>query len=225
MPIIADSIVSDAARQLQDDTNIAWSKPELLKWLNMGRRLIVSIKPDAYVVNRTIKLEPGTLQTIPDDANVFMRLVRNRSALTNGTPGRAILPTPIQVLDEQNPNWHMDAPTATVQHFAFDERDNKHYYVYPPSNGGYADGIFGATPPDVGLNDPIGISDLFEGALYNFVMSMAYQKDSDYTRNDGKAEYYRKNAADLIAGMSTAESRNDAGNNAIGNQRAATKRA
>lgn len=226
MPIIAETIVNKAARQLQDDTNIAWSKPELLDWLNMGRRLIVSIKPDAYVLNKAVKLQPGTLQKIPDDGNVFMRLVRNMG-LNGTTPGRAILPAPIQVLDEQNPNWHNDTPNAEVKHASFDERDNKHFYVWPPqpSTPGYADMMYGATPPDVALNEPIGISDLFEGPLYNFVMSMAYGKDSDYTRNDAKAADYNKKAADLIAGLSVGESKNDAGNNAIGNQRAKTPKA
>lgn len=222
MPIIARSIVTDAAKQLQDDTNVTWPLPELLKWLNMGRRQICVAKPDSFVINKSVQLAPGTKQSLPADGNVFMRLTRNMG--TNGsTPGRAITPMPIQVLDEQNPNWHFEGASATALHFAFDPRDQKTYYVYPaqPATGnGQAEIIYGATPPDVTLDQPIGISDLFEGALLNFVLSMAYGKDSQYTRNDEKSAAYLKRAGDLLAGMTISEKANDASTNAIGNQRA-----
>lgn len=223
MAILASKIISDVAKQLQDDTNVAWPRAELFGWLNMGRRQVCIAKPDAFVKNESRQLAAGTKQTIPAEANILIKVTRNMGA--NGTtPGRAILPVPLNVLDEQNPNWHAAPASATALHAGFDERDPKHFYVFPPqpaTGQGYAEIIYSATPPDIASeNDEIGLSDLFEGALFNFVMAMAYGKDSEYTRNDAKAADYLKRAGDLLAGMGIGEAGKDARNAKIGNQRA-----
>lgn len=228
MAILASKIISDCAKQLQDDTNITWPRAELFGWLNMGRRQVCIAKPDAFVKNESRQLAPGTKQTIPAEANIFMKATRNMGS--NGTtPGRAILPIPLNVLDEQNPNWHTATPSATVLHVGFDERDPKHYYVYPPqpaTNPGYAEIIYSATPADIADESAdIGMSDLFEGALFNFIMAMAYGKDSEYTRNDQKSADYLKRAGDLLAGMGVGEAGRDARNAKIGNQRAGAAKA
>lgn len=226
MAILASKIINDAAKQLQDDTNVAWPRVELLGWLNMGRRQICVAKPDAFVKNEKRLLVPGTKQSIPADGNVFVKLTRNLGVDGN-TPGRAILPIPMNVLDEQNPNWHAAPASPTVLHVAFDERDPRSFYVFPPqpaTGPGYAEHVYSATPPDIAEADNIGLSDLFEGALFNFVMAMAYGKDSEYTRNDQKSADYLKRAGDLLAGMGVSAAANDARNGKIGNQRAgATK--
>jgi hypothetical protein len=227
MTILASSILANAAKQLQDDTNIAWPLAELLEWLNMGRRQIAIAKPDVFVRNESIQFVAGTKQTIPAAGNIFVKLPRNMGA--NGTtPGPAIRPIPLNVLDEQMPNWHGATPSTTAQHYGYDERDPRHFYIYPPQPAtgmGYAEIVYSATPDPIGQNDPIGLPDLYDGALFNFVLAMAYAKDSEYTRNDAKSDAYMKMAGSLVAGMSIAEAKNDAGNSTIGNQRANKKAA
>ena len=227
MAILASSILDNAAKQLQDDTKVTWPAAELLEWLNMGRRQIAIAKPDVFVNNESVQLVAGTKQTIPAAANIFVKLPRNMG--TNGTtPGRAILPIPLNVLDEQSPNWHSAPASATALHYGFDERDPRHFYIYPPQPAtaqGYAEIVYSVTPAPIGLNDPIGLPDLYDGALFNFVMAMAYAKDSEYTRNDAKSDSYMKMAGGLVAGMSIGEAKNDAGNSTIGNQRANKKAA
>ena len=130
-------------------------------------------------------------------------------------------------MNEQNPNWHA-APTATAPiHYAFDERDQKRYYVFPPQPAapGQVEIVYSATPPDATLTGPIAVSDLFQSALLDYILYRAYSKDSEYTRNDGKAENYYKSFVGLLVGKSNGESKNDAANNAIGNQRAGKKMA
>ena len=226
MAIVANTIISDAAKLLQDDTNVAWPADELLRWLNAGQREIVLGKPDAYVQNKSVALVAGTKQEIPADGNVFMKITRSMGA-DGLTPGRVPLPIPVQVLNEQNPNWHA-APTATAPiHYAFDERDQKRYYVFPPQPAapGQVEIVYSATPPDATLTGPIAVSDLFQSALLDYILYRAYSKDSEYTRNDGKAENYYKSFVGLLVGKSNGESKNDAANNAIGNQRAGKKMA
>lgn len=226
MAVIARAICTDAAKLLQDDTNVAWPLDELLHWLNAGQKELVLGKPDAYVKNQSVQLVAGTRQSIPADGNVYMRLTRNMGA-AGTTPGRVILPIPMQVLDEQNPDWHTAAASATAVHAAYDERDKKHYYVYPPqpATPGYAEIIYSATPPDVALDDPIAVSDLYQSALMDYVLYRAYSKDSEYTRNDAKATAYYQTFGALLSVKTNGEAKNDASNNAIGNQRAGRKAA
>ena len=80
MAIVANTIISDAAKLLQDDTNVAWPADELLRWLNAGQREIVLGKPDAYVQNKSVALVAGTKQEIPADGNVFMKITRSMGA-------------------------------------------------------------------------------------------------------------------------------------------------
>ena len=227
MAILASTILQNAAKQLQDDTNVAWSLDELLAWLNMGRRQIAIAKPDVFVKNESIQLVAGTKQAIPTAGNIFVKLPRNMG--TNGTtPGRAVLPIPLNVLDEQNPNWHTAPASATALHYGYDERDPRHFYIYPPQPAtgmGYAEIVYSVTPDPIGQNDPIGLPDLYDGALFNFVLAMAYGKDAEYTRNDAKSAEYMKMAGALVGGMSIAEAKIDAGNSTIGNQRANKKAA
>lgn len=224
MAILASTILADAAKLLQDDTNVAWPLAELLTYLNAGRREVVLGKPEAFVKNVNHQLLPGTKQEIPADGNVFIRLTRNMG-LAGTAPGRAILPIPIQVLDEQNPNWHGATANAVALHVAFDERDNKRFYVYPPqpTPAAFAEIVYSATPPDITSTQDIGISDLFQSALLDYVLYRAYSKDSEYTRNDAKAASYYQQFVSLLIGKTAGENKNDASNSAIGNQRAGKK--
>ncbi len=222
----AQSIIDRAAKLLQDDTNIAWPTLELLEWLNDGQRELVLGKPDAYVINRSLRLMAGTKQVLPSDGNVFMRLTRNMGADGN-TPGRAILPIPMQVFDEQNPNWHRSPAAPEAQNYVYDDRDKKTFYVYPPqpSVAGYAEVVYSATPPECAAADSLAVGDLFISAILDYVLYRAYSKDAEYTRNDAKATGYYQSFISLIAGKTNGEMKNDASNSPIGNQRAGKKAA
>ncbi len=226
MATLASTIISDAARILQDDTNVTWPQAELLSWLNAGQREIVLGKPDAYVKNESVQLVTGTKQTIPAAGNIFMKLTRNMGA-DGTTPGRVILPIPLQVLDEQNPDWHKATPAVVAQHSGYDERDKKHFYVFPPqpTTPGYVEIIYSVTPPDATLNGEIALSDLYQSALLDYVLYRAYSKDAEYARNDAKAQSYYQAFIGHIIGKSNGETKNEASNSLIGNQRAGKKAA
>lgn len=224
MAVIARSICVTAAKVLQDDTNIAYPLDELLAYLNMGQRELVLGKPDAYVKNESIPLVAGTRQSIPADGNVFMRITRMMGA--NGTtPGIVPRPIPMNVLDEQKPSWHTDPANASAQHFAYDDRDKRHFYVYPPqpATPSQAEIIYSATPPEVTIDQPLAVSDLYQSALLDYVLYRAYSKDAEYTRNDAKATAYYQTFGALLSVKTNGEAKNDASNNAIGNQRAGKK--
>lgn len=102
------------------------------------------------------------------------------------TPGAAIRVVSREILDAQHPEWHYEANAGgTVQHFMFDVRDPKHYYIYPkaPATALYVEIIYSATPTDCSAGGVIQIDDVYANALLDYVLYRAYSKDAEYAQN------------------------------------------
>jgi len=179
--ITAQAIIDKAEIILQDTTNVRWPAEELLSWLNDGQREIVLRKPDSYVENENQICVSGTKQSIPSDAIMLIDVVRNMG--TDGaTPGRAVTPIDRKILDDQRPNWHTETGVAEVKHYSFDDRDPKHFYVYPPqpsSAFGYLELICSTSPPDVAaIADIMTLDDVYSNPLLDYILYRAYSKDA-----------------------------------------------
>ena len=154
--ISAISIIDRSETTLQDTTNTRWPFQELLNYLNDGQREIVLQKPEAYVKNELALLTPGAAkQSIPTSGIVLLDVTRNMGTASNeSTPGRAIRIASKEILDAQIPDWsYATNSLGYIQHYMFDPRDPKHYYVYPkaPGSAHYVEMIFSAAPTDVQL--------------------------------------------------------------------------
>lgn len=199
--ITAKTLIDSVSVTLQDETNIRWKRPELLEYLNDGQREIVLAKPDSYVKNVALPLVAGAKQAIPADGIVFMRV--NCNLGTAGTvPGRAPRYIPIRILDEQVPNWRGATAAGEAQHYTFDEKDLKRFYVYPPQpavNPHQMEVVYSANPTDVVSEAaPITLDDVWKTALVKYMEYRAYSKDADYAREDGAADRSYKVFAMLI---------------------------
>lgn len=186
--ITAAKIIDAAAHTLQDTTNTTWTRAELLGYVNDAQRDACVIKPDAYVLTSVITLMPGTRQTLPANGTAFIRLARNMG--TDGiTPGRVPRPFSIPAMDMQHPNWHFDAPSATVMEVGFDEREPKTFYVSPPQPTlarGQVDAVFSAVPPDMATEAAtIALDDIYSTALQHYVCYRAYLKEGELSDNAG----------------------------------------
>lgn len=192
--ITAKEIIDAAVVTLQDDTNVKWTRPELLGYLNDGQREIVLAKPDSYAKNQSLQLVAGTKQTIPPDGIMFMRIMRNMGV--NGTtPGRVVRELDIRILDEQSPDWHTAAAVAQSQHYCRSPQDPKHFYVYPPQPAvapGQVEIVYSATPSSVAVETGlITLDDIYKTPLIHYILYRAYTKDAEYAREDaaGAAAY------------------------------------
>lgn len=183
--ITAQSIVDKAGVVLQDTTNTRWPESELLGWLNDGQREVVLMKPDAYPQTEDVTLVEGTKQSIPAAGLQLIDVVRN-----NGTSKRAVRYIDRSILDEQLPSWHSSTADAEVQHFTFDERNPKQFYVYPPqpsSGFGTLEIVYSKAPTNILITDTITIDDVYANALLDYILYRAYSKDADYTANAQRA--------------------------------------
>lgn len=185
--ILASAIITKASTVLQDTSNVRWPTSELLGWLNDGQREVVLIKPSANVTNSSVQLTAGaTKQTIPTAGIMFLDVTRNMGA--DGTSaGNAVRVVSREVLDAQLPTWHSAANTlGYIQHYTFDPRDPKTFYVYPkaPATAWYVDLIYSSPPTDCAtLSSAISVDDIYSNALLSYVLYRAYSKDSEYAQN------------------------------------------
>lgn len=183
--ILASKIVDDAEDALNDSSNATWAASRLLKWLNLGKREAAILKPDIKVSNAVTSsaLAEGTKQDISSDGIQFIKLTRNYG--TDGlTIGVAITYEDMKDMDSINPDWHTDTASATVQHYLFDPKDPKHYYVYPPqpsSDRGYVELVESAIPTDVAIDEAIDVDDIYESVLLDYILFRAYAEDSAHS--------------------------------------------
>ncbi len=154
--ITASSIIGRSEVTLQDTTNTRWPFQELLDYLNDGQREVVLQKPEANIVNASQQLTINSAkQTIPSGGIVLIDITRNMGVDgTEPNAGRAIRITSKEILDAQQPGWsYATNSLGYIQHYVFDPRDPKTYYVYPkaPSSAHFVEMIYSAAPTDVQL--------------------------------------------------------------------------
>lgn len=181
-----NALVARASTLIQDATNVRWPIPELVGWLNDGQREVALNKPEASVKNVSVALIAGsTKQTLPADAVLLIDVVRNTGS-GGSSPGTAVRLTDREVLDAQRPTWHSDANTVGyIQHYTYDTRDPKNFYVYPkaPGGGWQIEVVYSSSPQDAVTGGVISIDDTYANALLDYILYRAYSKDAEYAGN------------------------------------------
>lgn len=223
MAVTVKSLLTRAGVILHDTTQVRWQDTELLGWLNDSQRELVLIRPDASIKNEDHNLSEGTKQTLPAGGIRLIDVIRNNTTSTKN----AVRVIDRNVLDAQQPAWHTSGANATVEHYMFDLRDPKHFYVYPaqPAEVGTVELVYSSTPvdavlsadavPAVGSGDgtpgndaaipaipegqtEITLDDIYANAMLDYILYRAYSKDADFAGNAQRAlKHYEAFAASL----------------------------
>lgn len=151
----------------------------------------------------SMALTAGTRQTIPSDGIAFVKMTRNMGA-GGSTPGTVVRKTQMDLLDALVPDWHSMTGTATVKHYSSDSRSPKTFFVYPPSLGTtQVEVMYTTSPTDVAAtSNVLGIDDIFEPALVDYLCYRAFMKDDDLLGAKDRAAYHRS-AYDAFLGVKT----------------------
>jgi hypothetical protein len=199
MSTTVDSIITRAGIILHDTTKVRWQAGELLKWVNDAQNEIVLFRPDASVKSKTITLAAGTKQVLPLGAEAGypegIRLIDVIRNMTGNTAGSAITVVDRDVLDAQLPSWQSNITSDTVQHYMFDLRNPKTFYVYPGvAAGTQIEIVYSSVPSDaveqVAGDDSTGILNIpgvYRNAVLDYVLYRAYSKDADFAGNAQRA--------------------------------------
>lgn len=170
------------AQEATGSSATRWTPAEALWWINDGQREVVNQLPRANAARAVPALVAGTRQTLValglTTGIEVLDVVRNFAA-DGTTVGKAITRRERDYLDEMLPDWHSATGTA-VEHWFFDERDPKAFYVYPAVTGSRcAEVIYSALPTDLGsLASTITLDDTYANALQFFVLFSFFSKDA-----------------------------------------------
>lgn len=173
MAIAASVILNSVATTLLDEDGIAYPASDLLGYLNEALRTTAFVKPDMYVLQTSVSLVAGILQTLPAVGIALLDIPQNAS-------GRVVTQVDLALLDEANRFWPRGTQQAEVEHFTADPRTPRIFKVYPPNDGtGVVEMMYGAVPAALtSAADEIPVPDSYQYALTCFVLSKAYGKNS-----------------------------------------------
>lgn len=185
-------LIDKAEEILQDTTNVKWSQQSLLDYVNDAQREIVLIRPDANTSNEEFTLAQSAKQTLPADALRLLSLYKNASPTT-----KTIQNIQKKVLDDTVSDWYGTTGNF-VEYYVYDERDPKHFYVYPhPSGGGHkADIVFSFAPDKINIPNfststtVIGLDDIYANAIFDYMLYRAYQKDTESASDLNRATLF-----------------------------------
>lgn len=184
------TILKNAQTILLDRNGTRWPLQELLGWLNMGQLAIVNHRPDALSKSEVVNTRLGTYQELPAEGLRLIDVVRNE-----GNSKRPVRQIARHVLDDQHIDWHDESrPALAVDHFTYDDRNPKSYYLFPaPALNVQVRIVYSVAPPAIEIanfdtdNTVISIDDTYANPLLDFVLYRAYSKDASYAGNVERA--------------------------------------
>lgn len=180
---------------LKDETNVRWTEPELLGYLNEAYKVIVPINPAASVKYATISdLVAGkSKQSIPDDAVKLINIHAN-------TGGNQVLSVSKEDLDQNVPNWHAVAGDGDIQFFVTDPAEPKTFYVYPnPTVDSSIEVSYGFVPVSA-IGETIALDDIYAPLIIDYMVYQAYLKDADETGDSTRAQAAYQSFMNLLGG-------------------------
>ena len=184
MAITAKKVIDRVRAVVNDAIEVRWLDPELLNWINDGRREIDTYQPGMFsqTANIVHKLADGCYQKlVANNAYAIAAVTHNVNA--NGSVGDAIRVTQRDVMDTFKPGWLADSGTK-VQNWVQDTISPVSFFVYPAVKGGSVLVVARVAPPELtSVNDTALPFDQFLVPLVNYVLHRAYAKDAEVAKN------------------------------------------
>lgn len=207
--ITGQNIADKAELVLSDSSNVRWAEAELLGWINTAQRAIASLKPNATAAVANVTMVAGAKQSLPSGYQSLISVTRNMG--TGSTPGRAITMVNKVDLDTAFPGWHGSSYAATtVKACAFDERDPRTFWVYPPQPAATTQQIeaeVSAAPSDLDeLASAISVDDIYEPVILDYVLYRAFSKDIASAPNRERADAHQRRYMEALGIRSQVES-------------------
>jgi len=190
MTVLASDIIGRARAQLIDTgSQPRWTDAELLGYISDAQRTMVAISPGLTSFTATVTTQLGARQRLPADAYMLLSIGRNMG-VDGATPGRAIRIVPRQLMDSYDPLWAAAQASPTMQHYMYDPAELVFYYAYPPADGhGHVEMVYSLLPPNVTTTaDELTVPDLYQTAVFYYVMFRAHAKDSDFAAGQALAQ-------------------------------------
>lgn len=201
MTIPAKSIIQRIVRDLNDETSIRWTVPDLVRYFNDGQREIATLRPDSMSTRITHSLVAGAKQSIPANGTKLIDINSNAA----GNKG-AVTKVSDALLSTQVRGWRNLPGTNEILHYIYDDREPKTFEVFPPALSTAAlDLEYSALPGDIpepadgvtfaAVTGNFAMGALFANALQHYILFRCYSKDTEYTANPELAQAYQQRYA------------------------------
>jgi len=168
--------------------------------MNESYLAITLARPDANAKTGSFTCAAGTRQVLSSEFPSSLRLLDVTRNLATNSGYKVIRLVARSVLDDQRPAWHAETGTTAIQHFTFDPRQPKEFFVYPPATTAaeievvYTDSP-GATTLTESQLDPAGsdatvilLDDIYMSPMIDWILYRAYSKDAEYGANEQRAQ-------------------------------------
>ncbi|MFI3270824.1 MAG: DUF6682 family protein [Pseudomonadota bacterium] len=162
----------------------------LLDVLNASVRAIAAMRPDVTAKTEAVKLSSGMRQSIPDDAVLFLGLVRNMGQ-DGETDGTAIERVDKAFLLA----WaDMSRTGVVVENYAYDRMtDRSKYFVYPPvaaNTDVYVEAMYTVEPVALTVStQEVPLDGRYEQALFHHMLASILGGDNE-SSNATQAAYH-----------------------------------
>ena len=196
MSATVQDVLDEVRFTIHDETasTYRWTDVELIDYVNAASRQIVSIVPEANVVD-TILTFSNTIakQSLPTGGIKFIKVLNNISVVDALTVQGPVRQVEKDALDSFDPDWEHDTTIKTLggstdffEHFMHDPRDKKSFYVYPPASAAaYALVQYSAVPTALtAVGNTIPLDDEYLEAYNTYVTYRALTKESRDTMPD-----------------------------------------
>lgn len=186
--LLASAIIAQVSEIVQDESNIVWTEPQALAWLNDAQRVVVSLRPDSSILSHSAILVPGTKQSI---TGLRLMGISRNMGIDGVTPGRSIRFVERGIKDDSDPNWHTETAATIIKEWTFDARTPKIYYVSPPVHASTVVQIEleeAISPADVAaVGNPISLDDIYAPSMIEWITYRFLARDSEETPNIQRA--------------------------------------
>ena len=191
-------IIRNVEHVLQD-TSIRWPRTELQNWVNEAYLSVILLRPDANAKAGSFTCAVGSRQSLTAQFASGLKLLDITRNLAASSDKKAIRLVARSVLDDQRPAWHAETGTVNIQHYMYDPRQPKEFFVYPPATTSsqievvYSDAVTAHALTESQL-DPTGsnatvilLDDIYKSPITDWVLYRAYSKDAEYGANEARA--------------------------------------
>lgn len=183
---------------LNDPDKDHWSPEDVLAWINAGERDIVTHRPKALTVTQNITITAGaSRQSYPADVLQVLDLMCNMGA-DGAAPGAAISCVSADRMNAADRDWRRRTGVA-VRHLVIDDRDKDAFYVWPVQVvATQVEALVCKRPVELtSLEQTLNLSSDYANALAEYVLHMAFAKDSENGNEGLSSGHYMKYAATI----------------------------
>ena len=192
--MIASALIVQAAIQTADEDYDRISEADWIRYLNSAMQQLVLVRPDTNPVIEAFQLSAGTKQAIPSGKIRFIDIVRNLGA-TGSDPGLPISMISMADMDAYNPGWHDETAMTSIDHYMFDFKKPKEFFVYPPVHAVtavYVEMACSEIPTAItAVGNTVSVEEIFENPLLDWMLYRAFCLDADSDVNWAKGLHHQ----------------------------------